>query len=34
MSYFKVHSNVDITDKGLENILEHFRSERIVRGNG
>ena len=29
-SYHKVHSNVDVRDVGLENILERFRDERVV----
>lgn len=33
-SYHKVHSHVDVTDVGLENLLERFRDERIVKDNG
>ena len=31
-NYHKVHANVDVTDKGLENILEGFIRERAVLG--
>ena len=33
-NYHKVHANVDVTDKGLENILEGFIRERAVRDDG
>ena len=33
-SYFKVHSNVDIAVRELENIFQRFHDERIVRDNG
>ena len=33
-SYHKVHANVDVTDKGLENIIEGFIRERAVRDDG
>ena len=33
-SYHKVYSHVDVTDVGLENILQQFRDERTVKDNG
>ena len=33
-SYYKVHSNTDVTDKGLENLFESFQRERVVWDNG
>ena len=33
-SYHKVHFNVNVTDKGLEGILERFQHERTLRKDG
>ena len=33
-SYHKVHFNVNVTDKGLEEILERFQHERTLRKDG
>ena len=33
-SYPKVHSNIDVMHKGLEEILEHFQHGRTVGKNG
>ena len=33
-SYHKVHTNTDVTDKGLEKLFESFQRERAVWDNG